>query len=177
MDHIHFDFNNEWGKEIRNRYVQESLQHINGKALKPEAVKTRTMNFGQHWRTGGIISYPYEVRLPIHYVIDFINALLPEYNKDAQEVPDKNNELDQLLADYNWSEDAKFLLNNTTKSVQQLLLDYFALEMLLHWYTDAPVSENGCVINTHDKLMVIDSFLVIQGLCRKPGISVQHQDE
>lgn len=176
MDRTHFDFTNKWGEEIRNRYRLKSQQHVNGKPLEAKLVKTRTMNFGQHWRTEGIIDYPYEIRLPFSYVVDFVNSLLPEYNEDAQNDPEVDNELDRLLAGHNWSEDAEFLLTNTTNRIQYLLIEYFVYEMLLHWYTDSPVGEDGCVINTYDTLAIADGYVFVNGLCRNSGIPVVYQD-
>ncbi len=171
-----FDFSGKWGIEVRNHYNLLSQQQMDGSVLTPEDISIRSMNFGQHWRTEGIRNFPYQVSIPLNYVIDYLNTQLPEYIEDAFADRDEEDELDNLLMAYGWSKDAKTLLLETNNTLRDLLLDFFAFDILLHWYSDGPVSDGGAIINTHDQFSIEGDYLIITGVCRKSGVPVRYQD-
>lgn len=169
-------FTGKWGTAVRTLYEQQSLQSIPGKALRAEEVRIRAMNYGQHWRTEGIESLDYKIELPLPYVQDFLNSQLPEYISEAKIDHDKEDELDGLLKVFGWPDDAERILTNTSKRLVDLLLDFFAFEMLLHWYSDGPAPDGGAVINSHNQFNVVDDHLIILGKCRKSDKPVRYQD-
>lgn len=171
-----FDFSGKWGIEVRNLYAAQSTQQVDELVILPEDTRIRAMNFGQHWRTEGIQSFLYEVKLPLNYVIDYLNAQLPEYIDEAILYRDEEDELDNLLMTYGWPKDAKTLLQISNDKLHHLLLEFFAFDMLIHWYSDGPVSDHGVVINSHDQFYIKNDYLIIKGECRKSGYPVKYQD-
>jgi|GEM_PF-2685682 len=170
------NFTGKWGTAVRTLYEQQSLQSIPGKALRAEEVRIRAMNYGQHWRTEGIQNIDYEVQLPLKYVYDFLNNELPEYVLEAKTDRDEADELDSLLEAFDWPDDGESILMSTSKRLVDLLLDFFAFEMLLHWYSDGQAPNGGVVINSHDQFNVMNDHLIIQGKCRKSDKPVRYQD-
>ncbi|OEK00634.1 hypothetical protein BFP97_03545 [Roseivirga sp. 4D4] len=169
-------FKGKWGTAVRSLYKVESSQFIQGNAMRADDLRIRAMNYGQHWRTEGIQSIDYEVRLPLSYVYDFLNSELPEYIMEAKTDRDEEDELDGLLEAFGWSDDAANLLMNGSKRLVDLLLDFYAFEMLLHWYSDGQAPDGGGVINAHDQFKIENDHLIIKGKCRKSDRPVRYQD-
>ncbi len=169
-------FKGKWGTAVRSLYEEQSFQSIEANPLEPEHLKVRAMNFGQHWRTEGIQNLDYQVHLPLHYVYDFLNSQLPEYILEAKTDRDEEDELDGLLEAFGWSDDAENLLTNGPKRLTDLLLDFYAFEMLLHWYSDGHAPDGGGVINSHDQFEIVNDHLIIRGKCRKSDKPVRYQD-
>ncbi|MBO3697630.1 hypothetical protein [Roseivirga sp. E12] len=172
----HLDFKGKWGTEVRKCYKLKSIQSVDGTELAPEDMRIRSMNFGQHWRTEGVENFPYEAKIPLAFVIDYLNTQLEEYVEDAIADPDEDDEMDNLLKAYGWSTDAENLLSNTSERLKDLLMDFFAFDMLIHWYCDGQAPDNGAMINSFERFSIDGDYLIITGQCRKSGFPVRYQD-
>lgn len=132
------------------------------------------MNFGQHWRTGGIETVSYSVFLPRPYFVDWLRRMLPGYVGDSVNIPDPSSELESALRARDWP-DPEGVLENAR--LAELALSSFAPELLLEWFGDGePVGQPGFVMNTVDAVGFRDGSPRIAGSARKAGISVKYQD-
>lgn len=170
------DFKGRWGTDVRKDYQLQSIQSVDGTKLASEDIRIRAMNFGQHWRTEGVQSFPYEVKLPLAYVIDYLNTQLEEYVTDAIDDRDEEDEMDNLLMAEGWPTDAQKLLLNTSERLIYLTMDFFGFEILLHWFSDGHAPDHGAMINSFDKFTIDRDYLIIGGQCRKSGFPVRYQD-
>src|SRR5690242_1473689 len=84
-----------FGEELRQTYPEAvSCRCIaDGKPITPTALAVRTMNFGQHWRTPGIIDVRFMIALPARFFLDVLARELPEFVQDAIDHPDPDHEL------------------------------------------------------------------------------------
>jgi hypothetical protein len=132
------------------------------------------MNFGQHWRTSGIVEVNVELTLPMSYLIDYLDGELPEWVADAIEHPDPTSDLEKALRGAGFPS-AKALLDD--EHTTRLALDFFAHDLLLRWLGDGPPSLSpGFVLNTATARRRIEGVPLFEGVARKSG-PVRYQDE
>lgn len=137
-------------------------------------LSTRTMNFGQHWRTRGLVTVSYSVVLPKAYYVDWLSRMLPEYVEDAIEFPDPSSELESALRARAWPSPEGIVEN---ARLARLALSAFASELLVEWFGDGePEQQPGFVMNTVDTVGFSEGCPKIAGTARKAGIPVKYQD-
>ena len=145
-----------------------------GRAVAAEAMRLRTMNFGQFWRTHGIVDVEYRIEIPSRFFVDVLREELPGYVADAREFPDPGSELDRSLRACGWPSPDEVMEHPAL--ARQLAL-YFAHDILLRWLGDGcPDAEAGYVLNTADEVRFDGETLVIEGKARRAGIPVVYQD-
>ena len=66
--------------------------------MDPAQLTVRSMNFGQHWRTEGIVDVHYSVELPIGYFVAFLEEVYPEQIRDLQKEGEASLPIDVALA-------------------------------------------------------------------------------
>ena len=133
------------------------------------------MNFGQLWRTDGILPVKYIVTLPSTLFDDFVNAGLPEIVDDMRMHPDPNDEYERLLRKFDWPSDAEAIRSDDY--LLQSTLEWFAHDMMLRWFGDGePDGKPGFVFNTVESTTFNDGNPVISGSGRHAGIDVVCQD-
>ena len=54
-----------------------------GRPVRAAQLGVRSMNFGQYWRTPDTRTVPYDVTLPLTFVISVLGRELPEYTRDC----------------------------------------------------------------------------------------------
>ncbi len=134
----------------------------------------RSMNFGQAWRTAGIVEVDYEVVLPRGYVLDVLEEGLRETKADAIEHPDLASGLDRALRDRGWPDAASALGD---PHLEALLLDFYGHELLLYWLDGGePRAEPGFVLNTIARSWVQGGTVAFRGRARRTGVPVKFQD-
>ena len=160
---------------VRSNYLPGAYT-VQGQTVVVEQLKIRTMNFGQHWRGEGVQSLPFEIELPIKFGIDIIEWQLPSYIEDSKQYPDLEDLMEGLLRHEGWPEDGSYLLREGPEVLRQLLLEYFAHEMLLQWFGDGDLQAHGFVLNTCDEVYISGDHILISGQCRASGTSSAYQD-
>ena len=162
-------------QNVRDQYPAGSYV-VAGTTVSIERLKVRTMNFGQHWRGEAVISLPYTFKLPLQLAIDIVNWLLPEYVEDSKEYPDPEDLMEQLLKQEGWNTDGQYLLTEGPELLRQMLIEYYAHDMLMQWIGDGSLEQDGYVINSCDLVEIHGDQLVIEGKCRASGTSAVYQD-
>ena len=160
---------------VRSRYPAGSYTAA-GNPVSVDQLKVRTMNFGQHWRGEAVVNLPYSFRLPLQLGIDILDWQLPEYIADSQEFPDPEGLMERLLKKENWNTSGTYYLKEGSLLLRQMLLEYYAHEMLLQWLGDGSLEVQGYIINTCDQIEIEGEEIVIQGHCRQSGSSTAYQD-
>lgn len=132
------------------------------------------MNFGQYWRTPGIVDVPYSVELPERYWIELIARELPEHVADAKLFPDPDDEFELALRRHGWPEAREVC---AVPELAPLAVLEFAHDLLLEWLGDGPPDEEpGWVINTIDGGQIDGDRVRLWGSARRGGIPVRYQD-
>ncbi|RKG61078.1 hypothetical protein D7X30_09330 [Corallococcus sp. AB011P] len=168
-------YQNEWRPRFsvsphRSSYVVE------GRPVAVDNLSVRTMNFGQHWRTPGIVEVRYEVILPGAYAVALLEQDWVEVVEDGQRFLSPDHPLDQALRALGWPEPARALADPATA---HLLIDFFAHELLLRWFDDGvPTAAPGFVLNTVDEFRMAGTDVWIAGRARPelPGVNHAFQD-
>lgn len=144
-----------------------------GKECPWEALSVRTMNFGQHWRTPGVVEVQYALELPFDYFADFARSELPEYIADAREHP-STLPLDEALRARGWPDVEEVLRDQNTAT---LALEYFASDLLLHWLGDGlPAQPGGYILNSVDRVSLDGGRVRVEGTGRRDAGPAAYQD-
>ena len=148
---------------VRSRYPSGSYAVAN-KPVTVDQLKVRTMNFGQHWRGEDVVNHPYTLGLPLQLGIDILDWQLPEYIADSLEYPDPEDLMEQLLKKENWNTSGAYYLKEGPLLIRQMLLEYYAHEMILQFLGDGDLRGKGYIINTCDYVEIqgeeIDSLVL-----------------
>jgi hypothetical protein len=133
------------------------------------------MNFGQHWRAGGVVDVDYRIELPRAFLFDFLSRDLPEYIADCKAHPDPECRLDSTLRTANWPDASEVMRR---PELTQFFAEYLANDLLLHWFGDIePEGGDGFVLNTVERVDVTDERVItLEGKARPTGIPVRYQD-
>ncbi|WP_244226930.1 hypothetical protein [Corallococcus aberystwythensis] len=133
------------------------------------------MNFGQHWRTPGVVEVRYEVILPGAYAVALLEQDWADWMEDAQRFPDLADPLEQALRALDWPRPAHALADAVTAP---LVLDHFAHELLLRWFDDGVPSGPGFVLNTVDEGRMTGADVCLAGRARPhvPSVPYAFQD-
>lgn len=133
------------------------------------------MNFGQHWRTEGIVEVDYRVELPRAFLFDILSRDLPEYIDDCQKHPDPDDRLDRALRGANWPSALEVM---ERPELTQFFAEYLADDLLAHWFSAGPPArEPGYVLNTVDRVGIADDRVItLEGKARTTEIPVRYQD-
>lgn len=165
-----------FGNDCRRQYAdaRACVCLAAGRAISPQALGVRTMNFGQHWRTEGIHEVAYSVEMPHAFWIDVFARELPEVVEDARKFPDDDNELDTALR-------SRGLPTEIDKAaaleMAPIVVRHFAHDLLVEWIGDGSSDETpGFVINTIDAVSIDVDRIRISGRARTDEIPVRYQD-
>ena len=165
----------EFGAALRARYPDAAncACVIDGQNRPPERVSKRTMNFGQHWRTAGVVDVGYRIELPRAFLFDLLSRDLPELIADCKAHPDPECTLDGTLRAANWPDAGEVMRR---PELTQFFAEYLAGALLLHWFGDGE-REGGFVLNTVDRVHVTgERAITLEGKARASGAPVRHQD-
>ncbi|NPC68818.1 hypothetical protein D7Y27_03350 [Corallococcus sp. AB004] len=148
---------------------------VEGRPVLVEALRVRTMNFGQHWRTPGVVEVRYEVVLPGAYAVALLEQDWADWIEDYQRFPEPNDPLEQALRALGWPGPAQALADPV---VAPLVLDFNAHELLLRWFDDGVPSIPGFVLNTVDEVRMVGTDVWLAGQARPelPDVSYAYQD-
>ena len=167
----------EFGSKLRAKYADAASCAciIDGEERALGRVSKRTMNFGQRWRTEGVVDVDYRIELPRAFLLDFLTRELPGYIADCQAHPDPECTLDRTLRAANWPDAGEVM---TRPELIHFLVEYLAHDLLLHWLGDAePEGDDGFVLNTVDSVDVTgDRVIALRGKARRTGMPVRYQD-
>jgi hypothetical protein len=133
-------------------------------------VHVRVMNFGQHWRTEGVVEAQYRLRIPLAFVASFLERTLPERVADAQAFPDDRDAFDKELALRGWPSATEIVCD--PQLVAMLVDD---VDFLLH-VADRAATHDDFVLNTVTARRVEGDIVVLEGMCRRPMDGVKYQD-
>lgn len=133
------------------------------------------MNFGQHWRTKGVVDVDYRIELPRAFLFDMLSRDLPELIADSKAHPDPECTVDSTLRAANWPDAGEIMRR---PELTQFFAEYLADDLLLHWFGDVePEGEGGFVLNTVDKVDTTgDRVITLEGKARPAGMPVRYQD-
>lgn len=148
---------------------------VAGHSMAAEALRVRTMNFGQHWRTPGIVEVRYAVVLPGAYALELLSLDWDEFIDDYQRFPEPDDPLDRVLRGLDWPDPARALADPVAAP---LVLDFFAHEFLLRWFGDGVPDGPGFVLNTYDEVRMAGPDVYLAGLARPhdPHVPYAYQD-
>lgn len=160
---------------VRARYpeVTGASCAAEGARVVPERLSVRSMNFGQHWRTPGVVDVDYRVELPRRFLRDVLARELPGYVDDCLKFPD-DDPFEVALR-------ARGLPGAEGVAADEALcreaLWYFARDLLVEWLGDGwPDEEPGWVLNTVDRVGVLEGVCWVEGRCRRSQAGVKYQD-
>ena len=165
----------EFGSKLRSKYADAASCAcvIDGQIRPPDRISKRTMNFGQHWRTEGVVDVDYRIELPRALLFDFLSRELPELIADCKAHPDPECALDSMLRTANWPDAGDVMAR---PELTQFFAEYLAGDLLLHWFGDAE-PEGGFVLNTVDKVGASGGRVItLEGKARPTGMPVRYQD-
>lgn len=145
---------------------------IDGERVPMDRVHVRVMNFGQHWRTEGIVEATYRLRIPLACVLTFLERTLPERVADARAFPDDRDSFEHELARREWP-DAGTIVSD--ERLLLLLVETLGYDFLLH-AVDKEASVDDFVLNSVDMRRVDSAHVVLEGRCRRPAERVGFQD-
>ena len=166
--------------EIRRRYVGAGscLCIVDGAPRGWDSLRVRTMNFGQHWRTEGIVEVQYSLELPGGFFADFLTRELPDWIEDSKRFPQEPElelDLEAALRERGWPIAEQVVAD---PSLGRLALECFAHDLLLEWLGEGPSgASESYVLNTVDHVAIQGGVPRIEGTARRGGIPVRHQDE
>lgn len=166
----------ESGSALRARYpgAHRCACVVDGEACLPGRVSVRIMNFGQHWRTPGIVDVPYRIELPRPFVDDLLGEHLPDYIEDSRKFPDPGSEIDRALEAAGWPGAGEVLRR---PELARHFIRFFGYDLLVYWLVDGPSDlERDFVLNTIDAIDVGDDVVALSGTARRTGMPVRYQD-
>lgn len=166
----------QFGRDTRRPFPEEArcVCTAAGTAVDPARLAVRSMNFGQHWRTEGIVDVRYSVELPIRYFVAFLEEVYPEQIRDLQTDGEASLPIDVALAAAGYPSLSSAVAD---RDLAVLLARYWAHDLLLHWLGDGPgEEETEYVLNTVDGVSCGDASVVLTGLGRRAGVPVRYQD-
>lgn len=166
----------EFGPDLRSRYPDSGrcTYLVAGLPRSPESISVRCFNFGQHWRTRGVVDVEYRVQLPPSFALDLLREQLPDYLEDSRSHPDPDSEVDRLLEAAGWPDATEVL---ERPDLLPFFLDFYAHDLLLHWFGDVePERRPGFVLNTIDGIDFGPAAISIHGSAREAGMPVRYQD-
>lgn len=170
------DLTKVFGIDCRKQYPEAVLCTciVAGCTVSPQALRVRSMNFGQHWRTPGIRDVSYSVEIPHRFWIDVVARDLPEIVDDARKFPEDDDELEAALRLRGLP---AVIDEKTALELAPLLLRHFAHDLLLEWLGDGlPDLTPGWVINTIDAPVFDAHRVKLSGIARTDEIPVRYQD-
>ncbi len=144
-----------------------------GQPVRASQLRVRSMNFGQHWRTPGVLDVSYSVTIPIAFVAYLLKRELPEYIEDCVKFPG-GDPLEVILRSNEWPE-AEQILNSP--ELCSLTLAWIAHDCLLEWLGDGELEETpGFVLNTVELSERQGEIVQFTGAARQVGQPVLYQD-
>ncbi len=167
-------YQNEWRPRFPTPPHTASYR-VEGKPVSVEALSVRTMNFGQHWRTPGIVEVRYEVVLPRAYAVALIERNWAGLVGDYQRHPEPDEPLDRVLRAFDWPEPDRALADPIASP---LVLEAFSHELLLRWFDDGVPDGPGFVLNTIEEARMVGPDVYLAGRARPhdPRVSYAYQD-
>jgi hypothetical protein len=93
-----------YGAQLRSGYPDAvgCVCTAEGRPVDPSALSVRSMNFGQHWRTEGIVDVECSVEMPRAWLVDFATREWASIVEDAQRFPEDDTALDAALRARGW---------------------------------------------------------------------------
>lgn len=144
-----------------------------GMRVRPEQVTRRSMNFGQPWRTPGMVEVRCSVELPRAFVRDRLDEWLAGYADDARRHP-SDDVFEAALRARGWPGGEAALGDPALHD--GLFADY-GPELLLEWLGDTEPDElPGWMLNSVDRWLVGGEVVVLGGVARRAGEAVVYQD-
>jgi hypothetical protein len=167
-------YQNEWRPRF-SMPPHTSSYLVEGRPVPVDALRVRTMNFNQHWRTPGLVEVRYEVILPGAYAVALLERDWAELVGDYQRVPELDDPLDQALRALDWPAPAQALADPVASP---RVLDLFAHELLLRWFDDGAPAGPGFVLNTVDETRMAGTDVYLAGRARPhdPRVPYAYQD-
>ncbi|HYH81702.1 MAG TPA: hypothetical protein VEX86_17990 [Longimicrobium sp.] len=136
-------------------------------------LSVRSLNFGQHWRTDGIVDVAYEVALPLAFAVHVIASSLDDYVDDCVRHP-SDDPLEAALRARGWPGADAILAD---AALQEEMFATWGHDMLLAWLGDLETRDGpGWVINTIEASSVDGDVVTIRGKARRAGQPVRYQD-
>jgi len=162
-------------EELRREYLASARYacYAEGRGVSLGQLRVRAMNFGQHWRTPGIIDVDYRVELPRAFFRDLLARELPEYIDDCKKFPDSTEPFEIALREAGWPDAERVCAH---KDLSLLALRYYEVELLLEWLRDGIPDEPGYVLNTIDDVGFQDDLCWMTGRGRRSQPGVKYQD-
>ena len=129
-------------------------------------IRVRTMNFSQNWRSLNVTEANYILRIPLGYVVDFVNINIEEYIEDAKVDPDYTLDLDNELRKHEWPKiNDVFSDHEYYKTLIFHLVDFYGHQILLYWFGDGkPEKKPGYILNTIESFRMISGFYEFKGI-------------
>jgi hypothetical protein len=160
---------------MRYAWRMVTLCQVEGMPVNSTALSLRSMNFGQHWRTGPLQEVCYQVSLPIEWLVEVSSRNWEELVQDAQRFPEDDELLEFQLRALSWPTPQKAFEHI---DIASLLAERFSFECLLRFLGDGPPDDSpGFVLNTIDKVTV-SSMVTFAGTARPhdPQMTYRFQD-
>lgn len=145
-----------------------------GARVPPEAFRIRTMNFGQHWRTPGIVDVAYRAELPAAFLRDLARRELPAWMDEARTFPDEG-EMEDALRAAGWPSPDDAVAD---RGIAVLVARTFAMDLLGEWFdAGRPTAEPGYLLNTADAVhLAPGGGVIIEGRARRADVPAYYQD-
>jgi hypothetical protein len=162
---------------VRGRFGHREVKptgEADGRPVKADQLRVRSMNFGQHWRTPEVREVRYGLTMPVAFVAHLLRRELPEYIQDCIKFPG-SEPLEAGLRRKEWP-DADQILDDP--ELCALALKWIAHGCLLEWLGDGEPEESpGYVINTVDLSERQGAVVRFAGTARAADQPVKYQDD
>ena len=136
-------------------------------------LSVRSMNFGQHWRTAGIVDVGCTVELPRAFAVEVVAATLDGYVEDYRQFPG-DDPLEAALRAKGWPSAEAIVAD---PALHGEMFAAWGHEMLLVWLGDLETRATpGWVINTIESGAVASDVVTLRCTARRAGQPVRYQD-
>jgi hypothetical protein len=144
-----------------------------GEPTDASQLSVRSLNFGQPWRTAGIVDVGCTVALPRAFAVEVIAATLDGFVDDYTRFPG-DDPLEAALRARGWPSADAIVAD---PALHEPMFAAWGHEMLLQWLGDLETKATpGWVINSIVSGSVSDAVVTIECTARRAGIPVRYQD-
>jgi hypothetical protein len=144
-----------------------------GEPVDASRLSVRSFNFGQHWRTAGIVDVGCTVEVPRAFAVEVIAATLNGYVEDYRQFPG-DDPLEAALRAKGWPGAEAIVAD---PALHGEMFAAWGHEMLLVWLGDLETRDTpGWVINTLESGTVAGDVVTLRCTARRAGHPVRYQD-
>jgi hypothetical protein len=146
---------------------------VGGERIDASMLTVREMNFGQHFRTPGLPTSRYEVRVEGPLVASFLVEELRELRECVEQEGEDLSDLERELVARSWPAPERLLEDPV---VGAAVVRYFAYEFVLSCLAAKEGSVPRWVVNSVDKVLLDGGDVVLRGVVGRADLRRAYQD-